>query len=345
MRHIIRHFGFSALLSVIAVAYVARFVGPGATVVVLVLAVIELSFSFDNAVVNATVLRRLSSFWRQLFLTLGIVVAIFIVRAILPIAIVSITAGLPFRAVLELALHKPTLYSLKLTAAQPAINAFGGAFLLMLALHFFMAVRRVHWLRAIEQPLGKLLWWWLPLAVAALAVSLIAWWPANAHQLTTLAAGGIGIGSYLCMHGLIVAMDRSFAAHRKRELVGAAAFMTFLYLELLDASLSFDGVIGAFAITTSVVLIGIGLGIGAIWVRTLTVYMVERRLLDIYRYLEHGAHYAIFVLASAMLVSIVVPISDYITGVLCLGLIAAAAVTSRQAARHEPMEEPPVLEP
>ena len=88
----------------------------------------------------------------------------------------------------------------------------------------------------------------------------------------------------------------------------------FLYLEVLDASFSFDGVIGAFAITNDIVLMALGLGIGAMYVRSLTVYLVRQGTLDDYVYLEHGAHYAIGALAVILLVTIQYEINEVITG-------------------------------
>ena len=105
----------------------------------------------------------------------------------------------------------------------------------------------------------------------------------------------------------------------------------FMYLELLDASFSLDGVLGAFAITSDVVLIVAGLGVGAVWVRSLTVFMVRRGTLEAYKYLEHGAHYAIAVLAVAMLLSAVYHIPEAITGLLGILLIGGSIVASIKA--------------
>ncbi len=90
----------------------------------------------------------------------------------------------------------------------------------------------------------------------------------------------------------------------------------FLYLEVLDASFSFDGVIGAFAITNDIVLMALGLGIGAMYVRSLTVYLVRQGTLDDYVYLEHGAHYAIGALAVILMVTIQYQINEVITGLV-----------------------------
>jgi len=248
------------------------------------------------------------------------------------VVIVGLTAQLPLGTVANLALHQPHLYAHELELARPGITAFGGAFLAMLALHFFLADREVQWLKRIEVPLGKLEYWWLPLSITLIVVGLLAIVPGNKHPTTSLIAGLSGIAAYSLINGGITLLNRLFGANSSTgQQVGWAALATFFYLEVLDASLSFDGVIGAFAITSNVVLIAIGLGIGAVWVRSLTVYMVKNRTLEQYKFLEHGAHYAIFVLAITMLTAVIVEVPDFITGVLCLGLIATALVTSRQA--------------
>ena len=332
MRSFWRSFGLSTGLTLLGLGYVFVALGFGQGVVVIILAVIELAFSFDNAVINAKVLQRLSPLWRTLFLTVGILIAIFGVRALLPVAIVSLTAHLPLGTVTDLALHQPGRYAAELDLARPGISAFGGAFLLMLALHFFLADREVHWLKRIEVPLSKFEYWWLPLLITGAVVLLLALLPGNQHAAESRIAGLSGIVVYSVINGGILLLNKLFGEDRQAaQQVGLAAFATFIYLEVLDASLSFDGVVGAFAITDNVLMIGIGLGIGAIWVRSLTVYMVKHRTLEQYRFLEHGAHYAIFVLAATMLLAVVIDIPNVVTGMLCLGLIIAALITSRQA--------------
>jgi len=188
----------------------------------------------------------------------------------------------------------------------------------------------------IERPFRRAAKWWVPLACTFLVVVGLSLLPENAHKGATLSAGLVGTVVYAVLNGLMELMGKLFGGNAKgAKQIGWAAFATFAYLELLDASLSFDGVIGAFAITSDVVLIALGLGVGALWVRSLTVYMVRRRTLDAYKYLEHGAHYAIGILAVTMLFAPIVATPDFVSGVLCLGIIAAALVTSRQAAEHE----------
>ncbi|HSW81476.1 MAG TPA: DUF475 domain-containing protein, partial [Candidatus Saccharimonas sp.] len=102
----------------------------------------------------------------------------------------------------------------------------------------------------------------------------------------------------------------------------------FLYLELLDASFSFDGVIGAFAITSNVVLIAAGLGAGAVWVRSITIGLVHHGTLQRYKYLELGAHVAIASLATILLTSIVVDVPDLLSGTLGMLIIITSFLVS-----------------
>lgn len=138
------------------------------------------------------------------------------------------------------------------------------------------------------------------------------------------------------MHGLADLFTRKQEHSPGKKAVlktGMAGFMSFLYLEVLDASFSFDSVIGAFAITKDVVLIAIGLGIGALWVRSLTLFMVRKRVLHAYRYLEHGAHYTIGLLAGILLLSVFVHIPEVVAGVTGLTIIGLSIWSSVRASR------------
>ena len=328
-----RYFAFSALSSVVVLGLVLGFVGPAAMTVTMVLMAIEIAFSFDNAIINAKVLGRLSPLWQKLFLSVGIVIAIFGMRILFPLVIVALSSHLHIGEVWRLALHEPGEYAEKLEQTHTAIMAFGGAFLLMLTLHFLMDdSREVVWLRRVEHPFRRMGRWWLPACLTVLAVLALAVLPLNPHERQTLVAGLSGVAVYGAMQGFLLLVER--LAGRKATaaaLTGWAALATFLYLEVLDASFSFDGVIGAFAITNQVVLIAAGLGVGAVWVRSLTVFIIRRGTLDAYRFLEHGAHYAIGVLALAMFASVLWDVPELVTGVASLGLIGASVVASRQA--------------
>lgn len=334
----VRIFAFSLTATIAALVGVAVGLGFKALFVALILIVVEITFSFENAIINAKILKNLSKFWQNIFLTVGIFIAIFGMRVIFPIAIVMVTAGLGAREVIDLALNDPTEYSHRLHDAHPQIAAFGGAFLLMLALHFFFDdSRETLWLKRIERTFQRYAKTWMPFVLAVATVCILAALPFNEHKEETITAGLLGIVTYSAIQGLIHVFERLKPAEIKSKTgeiakqTGITAFLSFMYLEILDASFSFDGVVGAFAVTNDVILIALGLGVGAIWVRSLTVFMVRNGTLDTYKYLEHGAHYTVFVLSAVLLFGIFVHVPEVLAGLVGIGLIGSAIVSSRQA--------------
>ena len=327
-----RIFALSGLITVASIVGVLLGYGPQAMVLTLILIAVELAFSFDNAVVNAKVLSKMSNFWQVMFLTIGAAVAIFGMRLVFPIILVAITAGLSWSEVLNLALNEPELYSEKLHESHIQLAAFAGAFLMMLALHFFVDdERKVYWLEQLERPVQR---WsdWLPGIITTTLVVVAAALPFNHEPKETLVAGLIGIVLYAAIHAFSKRFSRlGGSKHTTAKLTGMAGFVSFLYLQVLDSTFSFDGVLGAFAVTGDVILIAIGLGVGALWVRSLTVFMVRRGTLDTMLYVEHGAYYAIGILASLMLLSIFVDVPDLIAGLAGVGVITASIIASRQA--------------
>lgn len=328
-----RIFAVSVFLTVASILWVLFGMGLAAMFVVMVLIAVEVAFSFDNAIVNAKILKQMSRFWQMVFLTVGVAIAVFGMRLIFPILLVTITAGLGWREVIDLALNHPEEYSHQLEEAHVVLSAFGGGFLLMLALHFFFdGKRQVLWYKSFEARLQRWAFKWMPVFVALSVIAIAAAMPFNHEPRDTLVAGILGVLTYSVIHGA----SEYFSAVQKRKLgdaarVGLAGFISFLYLEVLDASFSFDGVLGAFAVTKDVVLIAIGLGVGALWVRSLTVFMVRRGTLDNYKYIEHGAHYTIAVLAGVLILSIFVNVPEVIAGLAGLGIIGSSIVASRQA--------------
>ncbi len=332
MIQFLRTFWFSLSASLLVIIVCLVRLGAEALAPLVTLMVIEVTFSFDNAVVNAKVLKKMSPLWQKLFLSVGILVAIFGMRLVFPIAIVALTAHLPWREVLDLALNNPLAYAHNLEIAHPTITAFGGSFLMMLALHFFMAENKgIHWIDTIERPLQQLNKWWMPGLITAAMVGIVAVAPFNHHPVDTIMSGGLGLLTYILIHGLTIYIGkRTETTSKLAHYTGWAAFVMFMYLELLDASFSLDGVLGAFAITDDVILITAGLGIGAVWVRSMTVSMVRNGTLDAYRFLEHGAHYAIFVLASVMLFAAWYEVPEALTGIMGVGLIIASVFSSNR---------------
>lgn len=297
--------------------------------ITLILGVMEVSLSFDNAVVNASVLKTWNDYWRKLFLTIGILVAVFGMRLLFPIVIVAETADISFVQVWQLALNDPTEYSNKLIAHHAEISAFGGMFLLLVFLNFILdEEKEVHWFGIFEEKLalvGKIEA--ISIFVAIVSLLLCLNLVGEEHKLAVLVAGLWGIVVYVGVDILSIVLENS-GGKDVGGAVKAGGIGGFLYLEVLDASFSFDGVIGAFAITKDVVVIMLGLGIGAMFVRSITVYLVENGTLDEFIFLEHGAHYAIGVLALIMLLSMKFHIPEVITGFIGVAFILLSVWSS-----------------
>ncbi len=320
-----RIYGLTILVSLIACFAVGFKLGLAAFITTVILAVLEISLSFDNAVVNAKVLKTMSPFWRKIFLTVGILIAVVGVRLLLPVLLVVIFAHTGFSQVVHLALYDPEKYGEMLHHIHPEIAGFGGIFLLLLFLDYILGERKILWLRHLELPLIKLgRFKRLDVVVALLALLGAVSFVGEEHKTSMLVSGIVGAVIYI----VIKSVSDFFENSSSMQNVAKSGLIGFIYLEVLDASFSLDGVLGAFAITSSIVVIMVGLGIGALWVRSMTIHLVETDTLARFRYLEHGAHYAIGVLAVLLLVSASQEISELITGLLGFGIIIAALTDS-----------------
>ncbi|SFV01921.1 DUF475 domain-containing protein [Pseudoduganella namucuonensis] len=296
-----------------------------------VLGVMEVSLSFDNAVVNAAVLRSWNAFWQKLFLTVGILVAVFGMRLLFPLLIVSLATGLGLVDVWNMALTTPDEYSRYLTGVHAEVAAFGGAFLLLVFLNFlFDEEKELHWLGWLEEKLGKA-GDGLSILLTLLAVfGCVALVPEH-RKLSVMTAGVVGVVIYVAVDWLSGLLESKEHDPVTGVALAKGGIGGFMYLEVLDASFSFDGVIGAFAITTDVVIIMLGLAIGAMYVRSLTVFLVHKGTLDEFVFLEHGAHYAIGILALIMLASVKYHIPEWFTG---LSGVAFILVSLWSSIRH-----------
>lgn len=304
--------------------------GFEALFLVFVLSVLEVSLSFDNAVVNATVLKDMDAVWRKRFLTWGILIAVFGMRIIFPVAVVSAIAAVSPWAAIQIAINDPSQYQSLMESAHISLMGFGGSFLLLVGLDFFFSEDKDdHWVSVIERPLlyvGKLKF--AAEILTVLGVLLIAGvYLPEADQYAFVASGASGIVAFTVIHKIAAIMGGNEEGRTGQDATAVAAksgLGMFLYLEVLDASFSFDGVIGAFAISTNLFIIAIGLGIGAMFVRSLTIMLVEKNTLEEYRYLEHGAFYAIIALATIMYLKTFIHVPEVITGLIGAGFIAVA---------------------
>ena len=371
---ILRTFGWSFGVTIASLITALLYGGWTAFALCLILGILEVSLSFDNAVVNAKVLERMSEFWQRIFLTIGILIAVFGMRLVFPLLIVGITANLGPIEAIQLAMERgdpeePGSYGYLLNEAEPLIASFGGMFLLMLFLDWLFTDRDITWLGWLERPLariGKLesLSVITALTLLVLAATFLA---GVEEQQSVLLSGVLGVITYLAVNGLGSLFETSHVAEEAHEAVGSAGdeperaatavgndgvpapkggpttlakatgkagFFLFLYLEVLDASFSFDGVIGAFAITSDPIIIALGLGlIGAMFVRSITVYLVRQGTLNEYVYLEHGAHWAIGALAAILLLSLQWQIPELVTGLIGVMFIGASFIHSLRRIR------------
>ena len=300
-----------------------------------VLAVLEVSLSFDNAAVNASILKDMDPVWQQRFLTWGIAIAVFGMRIVFPIVIVMVAASLgPIDAV-RLALSDPGEYQRIVSDAHIGLMGFGGAFLGMVGLKFFFDSDKDHdWIDMIERPLAKV----ADIEAISIGLVLIGTWAtstmlADEDALTFIIAAIGGLLTYLAVEVVNHVLEPPTPSSGD---VAKAGFGAFLYLEVLDASFSFDGVIGAFALTNNLIIIAIGLGIGAMFVRSMTIFLVRKGTMSEYRYLEHGAFYAILALSVIMYINTFAHIPETITGLIGAVLIGLAFWSSVRANRADP---------
>lgn len=328
----LRHYWLALIITALVFVGVLVGAGPAALWSVVILAIIEVTFSFDNAVLNSEVLARMTKVWRTVFLTVGIAIAVFGVRLLMPLVLVAATTGTGVGHVLDMALNDADAYAEHVHEGYPIIAAFGGIFLLMIGLRFLAEERDVKWIHWVEHNISRHNRPWLiPIGGALLATLAIAF--ASHGETGVIVSALIGIVVFVVVKGLSVLLESGQANHSAST---RSNLVNFLYLELLDASFSFDGVVAAFAITKEVLLITAGLGIGALYVRSITVHLLESNTLAQYRYLVHGAHYAIASLGVLMLLTMHIELPEWLTGMFGIVIIALSINSSvRHSRRHK----------
>lgn len=306
--------------------------------IVVVLSILEVSLSFDNAVVNASVLEDMDDIWQRRFLTWGMLIAVFGMRIVFPLAIVAIAAGMGPMEAVDLSLNDPKRYEEIVSSAHVGIAGFGGAFLAMVGLSFFFdGEKDVHWIGWIEARLAR----FSNIKAAEIAILLVVIYlisrllPAD-EALTFMVSGTLGIVTFIAVEALGTVLEMREQALAAQGAVVRSGLGGFLYLNILDASFSFDGVIGAFALSNNMIVIALGLSIGAMFVRSMTIHLVQKGTLAEYRYLEHGAFWAIIALGGIMLISAKVHIPETVTGLIGAVLIGLSLWWSIRHKRRFP---------
>ena len=333
-----KHFKFSFLITFLVLIFVIYFGYNKGGVsfalnmlwLTIILILMEVSLSFDNAIVNASILKNWNDFWKKMFLTIGILVAVFGMRLVFPLVIVAFTADLGILEVWNLAIQNPDEYSEKLISHHIEVSAFGSMFLLLVFLNFLLDDEKdLHWIVKLEQKialLGKIRF--SSYIITALILIGFSFLIEDSKKIDYFIAGSWGILIYLAIQVLCHLLENN--GKDVENMVKTGSIGGFIYLEILDASFSFDGVIGAFAITKDIIVIMIGLGVGAMFVRSITIYLVEKETLNEYVFLEHGAHYAIGILALIMLLNVKFHIPEVITGLVGIAFIMVSLYSSIQ---------------
>lgn len=257
------------------------------------LALFETITSLDNAVINAEVLSTMSQRARRWFLVWGLLIAVFLLRGLLPWGIVwAVNPALgPIGALTESFSSNPTTVE-AIEASAPILLSGGGVFMVFLFFHWLFLEPKNYGLRGERFFQRQGVWFY---AVVSIFLAAVVWFAININPL--MAFGSVvGSTAFFITHGF-----RENAEKSEQKLLKSSAsdISKIFYLEVIDASFSIDGVIGAFAFTLSVPLILLGNGIGALVVRQLTVSNIDR--IKNYLYLKNGAMYSILVLGTIML--------------------------------------------
>lgn len=320
-----KYFYSSFIVTIIGLV-ISFFIGSwNAIYICILLSILEVSISFDNAVVNAKVLNKMNEKWQKRFIYYGIPIAVFGMRFVFPIAIVSIASGIGIYDTLLIAINDPKTYEENLNNNSFQIYTFGGAFLLMVFLDFFFDKERdIFWIKFLESNFLVRFLNKIPFFTIVIAVILGIIFIFLAKNYSGSDANfWIAYFSSILIYIAIKSSNSLF-----KQDVTKSGIMGFLYLEVLDASFSFDGVIGAFALSNNIFIIMIGLGIGAMFVRSLTIYFVKKKTLSNFIFLEHGAHYAIFTLAIIMMLKVFLHVSEIITGLIGISFIGISLIHS-----------------
>jgi len=265
-----------------------------ALLIIIGLVLFETISSVDNAIINAEVLSTMSKRARKWFLTWGMFIAVFVVRGLLPFAIIwafntSLSAGQVFSA----AWSSDPLVQESIHKSAPILLVAGGVFLLFLFLHWlFLEDKMIGLPKAEKFFMAKGVWFY---AVVSVLLAIIAWFALKQSNLMGFGAV-VGSSLFFITHGF-----KQNAEEQEKKLLGSAQsdLSKLFFLEIIDTTFSIDGVLGAFAFTLSVPLILIGNGIGAFVVRELTLRNIER--IKRYVYLKNGAMYSILVLGIIMI--------------------------------------------
>jgi len=280
------------------------------------LCLFETISSIDNAIINAEVLSTMSKKARRWFLIWGLLIAVFLIRGLLPWLIIwGATPSLgPVEALMATFSEDPRVIE-AIEMSAPVLLIGGGVFLVFLFFNWLFLEEKNYGLRG-ERFIRKQGVWFF--AIISILLAVIVWFALHRNPMMAFGAV-VGSTAFFITHGF-----KQNAEMREKELMGGQSNLSdiskLLYLEAIDATFSIDGVLGAFAFTLSVPLIIFGNGLGAIVVRQLTIKGVTR--IKKYAYLKNGAMYSILVLGAIMIFdSFGFPIPAWLSPIATFGIV------------------------
>lgn len=292
--------------------------------IVIGLCIFEIVSSIDNAVINAEVLGTMSKRGKRWFLIYGILFAVFIVRGMLPWFIVWATNPSlgPIGALTATFSNDPHIKE-SFELSTPILMLGGGVFLLFLFLHWLFIEDKHFGLPGEEFFVKHGVWYYAVVSVILVAIVALA----LKYNPSLALSAVIGSSAFFITDGF-----KKNAESNEKQLLSDKGSMSdlskILYLEIIDATFSIDGVLGAFAFTTSVPLIILGNGLGAIVVRQLTMGNIEN--IKKYVFLKNGAMYSILCLGIVMILEgFKVEVPEYITPLATIFIITLFFIKSK----------------
>lgn len=301
-----------------------------ALIIILGLVVFEIINSIDNAIVNAYMLKTMSNKWRRIFLVWGLFFAVFVVRGILPFLVVWMTVpGIGFLEAFNAMFSSSPAITAAIEDGKPLILMGAGVFLFLLYLHWLFLEEKSPFFvldKFIKPHYG--IWFFACAAVMLVGLLYLA-----GYDSRLMLSAAIGNAAFFILYGF-----REQAEKQSQQLMsnmGAMSdFSKLMYLEVLDMSFSFDGVLGAFAFTTSIPLILIGNGLGALIVREMTIKSIDK--VALYKYLKNGAMTSIGILGLMIIAeSFGTDLPEFLPTLVTLVFVGAAFWKSHQLLKKQ----------
>ena len=273
---------------------------------VFVVSSLEIILSFDNAVLNTRILQKMSVFWRKAFLFIGIFISVFLVRLFLPIFLVSASGSLTILDSISLIVNNTNEFQSIINNNYYLMSSFGGSFLIIVSLNFIFTCM---WPNFFQRYCRVTIFSFVIASFLSL-VFIVFYCTVFSYKTYLVHSLFWGLTSSTILSELNEKLERAS--------INVLGFTAFLYLELLDASFSIDGLLVSFAITQDVLVALVGISIGALYVRSLTIFMLEKDMTYRSSLIEKSVYLSVGFLGLSMWVKNFIDLPDFITMIPCL---------------------------